>query len=243
MTPTDPSRPAGTAPRALRGLPAVTTEPPYDDENPAAGPTHSAVTRPDELPRAGGQPGRPARTPGARRGPGTGGSSRGRGGSHGAGPVRGPVDIRPPTTPGGGTLPRGHARAADDPPPAAGRATAPATRRAPTRFPQQALDSRLRENPGPAATIVVRAIVEVLGGVRPATHLAGWATPSLQAALERFGGRYPGRTTVRSIRVTEPRPGVAEVVAVISRGDRVAALALRMVTANGRWQATTLQIG
>lgn len=117
------------------------------------------------------------------------------------------------------------------------------TRRTPTRIPPQARDSRFRENPGPAATIVVRAIVEVLSGVRPVSHLAGWATPSLQVALERFGGRYPGRAMVRSIRISEPRPGVAEVVAVISRPDRVAALALRMETTNGRWQLTALQIG
>jgi hypothetical protein len=118
-----------------------------------------------------------------------------------------------------------------------------ATRRGPTRIPPQARDSRFRESPGPAATIVVRAIVEVLSGVRPVSHLAGWATPSLQAALERFGGQYPGRAIVRSIRISEPRPGVAEVVAVISRPERVAALALRMEITNGRWQLTALQIG
>jgi hypothetical protein len=117
------------------------------------------------------------------------------------------------------------------------------TRRAPTRIPQQARDSRFRESPGPAATIVVRAIVEVLAGVRPVSHLAGWATPQLQAALERFGGQYPGRSMVRSIRISEPRAGAAEVVAVISRTDRVAALALRMEATDGRWQVTALQIG
>jgi hypothetical protein len=108
--------------------------------------------------------------------------------------------------------------------------------------PPRAADSRLRESPLPAATIVVRAIVEVLAGIRPGAHLAGWATPALQAELERARGHYPGRATVRSIRVGEPRLGVAEVVAVVARGERVSAMALRMETANGRWQVTTLQL-
>jgi hypothetical protein len=122
-------------------------------------------------------------------------------------------------------------------------AETPPARRVPMRIPPQARDSRFRENPGPAATIIVRAIVEVLSGARPVAHLAGWATPSLQAALERISGQYPGRSTVRSIRIGEPKPGVAEVVAVISRDDRVAALALRMEATDGRWQVTTVQIG
>jgi len=172
----------------------------------------------DEFPRAEPPAGpftRRALASGGRRGPATAGSSRGRTARSPAGPNRGPGDVRLPAAP-----------------------TTP-----PVRIPRQARDSRLRENPRPAATIVVRAIVEVLTGARPVTHLAGWATPSLLASLERFGGAYPGRGTVRSIRIGEPRPGVAEVTAVIARSDRVAALALRMEATDGRWQVTTLQIG
>lgn len=93
--------------------------------------------------------------------------------------------------------------------------------------------------------IVVRAIVEALSGVRPVAHLANWTTPRLQSDLERsvaqLSERHRGQ--VRSVRVSEPRPGVAEVSAVISRGTRVAALALRMESADGRWRVTTLQVG
>ncbi|WP_370657175.1 MULTISPECIES: Rv3235 family protein [unclassified Frankia] len=108
--------------------------------------------------------------------------------------------------------------------PAAGRPTAPA-----------------RE----AAVIVVRAIVEALGGVRPVSHLAGWTTPRLQNDLERIAAQLSDRRRgqVRSVRVSEPRPGVAEVSAVISRGARAAALALRMEATGGRWRVTTLQVG
>ncbi|ADP84025.1 Rv3235 family protein [Pseudofrankia inefficax] len=244
--------------RALRGLPAFATDPPYDDElsdtarprDQTAGPDRTLIEDP---PRAAGQAGRRTVVPGARRGTGTASSSRGRGGRHGTGPShgladssRGPGDSRPPTPTAAADAgsARDHPRTTDDAPflASSGR-TMTTTRRAPTRIPQQARDSRFRESPGPAATIVVRAIVEVLAGVRPVAHLAGWATPQLQTALERFGGQYPGRSMVRSIRISEPRAGVAEVVAVISRTDRVAALALRMETTDGRWQVTALQIG
>lgn len=99
--------------------------------------------------------------------------------------------------------------------------------------------------PGPAAVLVVRAVVEALSGIRTPGQLAGWTTPRLQADLERRmpRGTRPARCAVRSIRVSEPRPGVAEVSAVIVRGARAAALALRMESTDGRWRVTTLQVG
>jgi hypothetical protein len=105
-------------------------------------------------------------------------------------------------------------------------------------------DSRFHPAPRPAAAIVVRAIVEALSGARPASQLVGWTTPQLQADLERIVARpaVRRRSSVRSVRVTEPRPGVAEVCAVIDRGGRMAALALRMESTDGRWRVTTLQM-
>ncbi|MBL7495231.1 hypothetical protein I6A84_13365 [Frankia sp. CNm7] len=230
--------PASDQPRpvpALRGLPAVMTEPPYDD---GPSPTAQAARRPA--------------LPGIRRGPGTGGSARSRGGRHGVAAGRGPGDVRLPAPPSpDGALPRDPFRATADDAPAlttkkitmAPQATHQTGRRAPTRSQPRIRDSRFREIPGPAATIVVRAIVEMLAGVRPVSHLTGWTTPRLQGALERVGGQYPGRGSVRSIRIGEPRPGVAEIAAVVNRGDRVAAIALRMEYTGGRWQVTALQIG
>src|SRR5262245_75982 len=106
---------------ALRGLPALPTEPPYDDEFPRAEPP---AGRPGGRPLARGGRGGPA--PAGRRG--------GRGPRPPASPNRAPGDARRPA--------------------------APTT--SPVRIPTQARDSRLRENPRPAATIIVRAIVEVL---------------------------------------------------------------------------------
>ncbi|WP_239308155.1 MULTISPECIES: Rv3235 family protein [unclassified Frankia] len=93
------------------------------------------------------------------------------------------------------------------------------------------------------AAVVVRAIVEAMTGIRPVTHLAAWTSPRVQADLERLAGDNVRRRryTLRCVRVCEPREGVAEVAAVIARGERVSALALRMETVSGRWRVTALQ--
>jgi hypothetical protein len=48
---------------------------------------------------------------------------------------------------------------------------------------------------------------------------------------------------VRSVRVSEPHDGVAEVCAVVQQGPRCRAIALRLEGIDGRWQCTALQIG
>ncbi|WP_250290254.1 Rv3235 family protein [Frankia sp. CiP1_Cm_nod1] len=94
-----------------------------------------------------------------------------------------------------------------------------------------------------AATVVVRAIVEAVTGIRPVAHLVAWTSPRVQADLERLvaGNVRHRRHTLRCLRVCEPREGIAEVAAVIARGDRVSAIALRMETAGSRWRVTALQ--
>lgn len=100
-------------------------------------------------------------------------------------------------------------------------------------------------DPRRTAAVVVRVIIEVLSGARPAAHLAPWSTAALQSDFQRTASSLATRqpSQVRSVRVSEPLPGVAEVSAVVSRGPRVRALALRMEHAAGRWQVTTLQLG
>jgi hypothetical protein len=124
-------------------------------------------------------------------------------------------------------------------------ATDAVTRAHPVARAQPGGDGRFQPTPSSAAAVVVRAIVEALSGIRPATQLACWTTPRLQADLERRIPRETrrGRWAIRSIRVSEPRPGVAEVSAVIIRSTRAAAVALRMESADGRWRVTTLQVG
>jgi hypothetical protein len=45
------------------------------------------------------------------------------------------------------------------------------------------------------------------------------------------------------VRVTEPADGVAEVSALVRRGLRVTAVALRLEGMDGRWQCTALELG
>ncbi|WP_066073003.1 Rv3235 family protein [Frankia sp. EI5c] len=123
----------------------------------------------------------------------------------------------------------------------------PAAHRAPPAPSAAAEQSPPGQPPDPrrTAAVVVRLIVEVLSGARPMAHLAPWTTAALQNDLARTAAaltsRQPGQ--VRSVRVSEPLPGIAEVSAVVSRGPRVRALALRMESRAGRWQVTTLQLG
>jgi hypothetical protein len=106
-------------------------------------------------------------------------------------------------------------------------------------------DGRFHPVPRAAAAVVTRALLEVVCGLRPASQLAGWTTPQLQAELTRLSGTVATRRryVVRSIRVSEPRPGVAEVVAVVARGERAAAIALRMESSAGRWRVTRFDMG
>jgi len=53
----------------------------------------------------------------------------------------------------------------------------------------------------------------------------------------------PSRGVVRSLHVSEPADGVAEVAASVRRGPRCTALALRLEGLDGRWQCTALEVG
>jgi hypothetical protein len=97
---------------------------------------------------------------------------------------------------------------------------------------------------------VVQAIVEVLAGVRPATQLVRWTTDEV---YEEISSRVlaargsdvdgPPRGVVRSLHVSEPADGVAEVCALVRRGTRSTAVALRLEGMDGRWQCTALELG
>jgi hypothetical protein len=99
------------------------------------------------------------------------------------------------------------------------------------------------------ATVVVRVLAEFLAGARPRQQLAGLAMPGLVTALHRPRTWRPDDTgrvqlpAVRSVHVTQPSATVAEVCAVIRRGPRHHALAVRLRLHRGRWVATTVQVG
>ncbi len=99
---------------------------------------------------------------------------------------------------------------------------------------------------------LVQVLSEACAGQRPLTHLAPYLSGVVYDRLERhFASTLRGtgasgtgnRASVRSVRVFEPGRGVAEVSAVVRRGERMAAIALRLEGVNGRWQCTALQIG
>ena len=108
--------------------------------------------------------------------------------------------------------------------------------------------------PGPWSGRLVQALLEVLAGTRPVQQLLRWTSQSVYADLEdavtpstgrkpvRAGSR-PGAATVRSVHVSEPAEGIAEVCAVVARTGRTRAVALRREGVDGRWQCTALTVG
>lgn len=107
--------------------------------------------------------------------------------------------------------------------------------------------------PAPWAARLVQGIAEILSFDRPVTQLVRWATPDVYDELRRrVDARRPARPsralrpgrrpTVRSVHVTEPSDGVAEVCAVVDDGQRTRAFALRLEGVDGRWRATALDL-
>lgn len=111
--------------------------------------------------------------------------------------------------------------------------------------------------PGPVAARLARGLVEVLSGERPAAHVTTLVSEDVLAELERRVSRLaaagpPGvrralREVIRSVHVSEPADGVAEVCAVVRRGAgegaRHRAIALRMEGLDGSWCCTALEVG
>ena len=99
--------------------------------------------------------------------------------------------------------------------------------------------------------------------MRPVSQLVRWTTAAIYEELcarvarpaaaarpavrTRVGNRDVVATrlaeVVRSVRVSEPGDGVAEVCAIVQQGPRCRAIALRLEGIDGRWQCTALQIG
>lgn len=99
----------------------------------------------------------------------------------------------------------------------------------------------------PVAHAMVQGLLEVLAGVRPVGQLQRGTTPELFAQLEiavhgrpRAAGARPVTGAVRSLHVQERPEGIAEVCATVRRGDRMAAVALRLEGIAGRWCCTEL---
>lgn len=102
--------------------------------------------------------------------------------------------------------------------------------------------------PGPWAVRFVRVVLEVVSGDRPPGQLTGWTTPEIasrlarRAARMRRGGERPA-TSIRSVRVGQPRPGAAEVCVVIGWDERIRAIALRMEAQDHGWRCCAFELG
>jgi hypothetical protein len=101
------------------------------------------------------------------------------------------------------------------------------------------------EDPAPRAAVLARALLEALAGDRPLGQLMRWTTPEVFAQLEPLVAARtprPWAATLRRVLVSEPLPGIAEVTAIVQRGPRAGAVALRLEGVDGRWLVTALQL-
>ena len=101
---------------------------------------------------------------------------------------------------------------------------------------------------------LVQAVAEVLAGDRPIGQLVRWTDTVVYAELNRRV-RLLGLTTtasvrgaaerssVRSVRVSTPAEGVAEIAAHVRHGRRSRAVALRLEVHRNRWVCTALELG
>ena len=97
---------------------------------------------------------------------------------------------------------------------------------------------------------LAQAILEVVSGARPAAQLARWTSKPVYDDISRRLSRLassgaPGLRgvvagCVRSVHVTEPLDGIAEVCAIVQREGRALAVALRLEGLDGRWMCTEL---
>ncbi len=94
------------------------------------------------------------------------------------------------------------------------------------------------------ASVLARALVEVLSGRRPVGQLRIHCSPEIYEGLTH---RPPVPSVALphliSVRVGEPADGVAEVCAVFRRAERVRAIAFRLAGVDGRWRVTALHVG
>jgi hypothetical protein len=97
-----------------------------------------------------------------------------------------------------------------------------------------------------------QAVVEVVGGQRPASQLVRWAAPDVHRDLARRAhlvGLTAGRAgrairpQVRSVHVCRPSATSAEVSVHVRHGARSRALAMRLDRQGDRWTCTVLEFG
>ncbi len=92
---------------------------------------------------------------------------------------------------------------------------------------------------------IALALCEVEAGLRSIeqleciSHPTLW--PSLETRVRRIGGPPVPATSLLRVRLQEVQPCLVEAVAVVRRGSRVEAIAMRLDGANGHWEIVELQ--
>jgi Family of unknown function (DUF6459) len=101
----------------------------------------------------------------------------------------------------------------------------------------------------PPATVaggIAMALLEIEAGCRSVAQLERVCTPELWSMLEqtvlRRGGPFPAGNALIRVHCQENSPGRADAVAVVRRGARVQAMAMRLDASGGRWVLTTLEV-
>ncbi len=97
---------------------------------------------------------------------------------------------------------------------------------------------------------LVKAVLEVIARRRPLQQLLPWTNETVYEELTAWMYRTDRVRTLRqspppalrSVRVSEPADGVAEITAVVFQETRVRAVALRLEGADGRWRCTLLRM-
>lgn len=93
----------------------------------------------------------------------------------------------------------------------------------------------------PEARLIAQLVFDLLAGVRPYHHLAGYTTPRLFERLQPLDSRLAGPApALGTVRVFQPAPLVAEVTALARTGPRVQALALRLEH-DRRWRCAAIE--
>lgn len=86
---------------------------------------------------------------------------------------------------------------------------------------------------------LARCVVEVLGGQRPAAHLARWTSEAVQAKLALAVRRSPGPPLrIGSLHCDHSLPDVVEVAMRVVMGGRSAAMAFRLERQRRAWVCT-----
>lgn len=116
-------------------------------------------------------------------------------------------------------------------------------------FGPQATTAQDLPDPADWAGRLLRVLLEVGDGTRPAGQLSRWVTEDILGRFTRRGVLARRRlqrqrpVRVRALRVCQPADGVVEVAAVVDHGGRIRAVAARLCGVDGRWLMTVLELG